>query len=279
MEFKVNFRAVVAESGRSTRPDEEFDIRRVSEIVAQQNIGAKLLNQFGLRAEDVSKNYISGMQNNVGIVIPQELADKSGRFGEGSEIYVHVSEDILRVFVEIQVFDGREGKELKYVAKEKELLDFWKKNNFELLILSETDKEGLKARQARRDKIETERINAEQEKVTREREKADWIRQHGSQYLKDCLELEVKANKEYVIERSALEFPGYEVDYSDDAAWEEKFSPSQEALSELKKVRGLGAESEIVWLTRPINEDYEFEPCEAVVIRNYLGKYDLIKII
>lgn len=275
MEFKVNFRAVVA-AGQGYRPDKEFDIRESSEIVPSQNIGAKLLNQFGLRAEDVSKNYISTMQNDIHIIVPQELAEKSGKFGEKAEIYVRVSKDILEGFVEIQAFDG---KELKYVAKEGELLRFWAENDFELLILSETDKEGLKARQARRDEIEAEKIKAEQEKETREREKADWIRQHGSDYLKDCLELGVKANKEYVIERAATEFPGYEVDYSDDAAWEEKFSPSSEALSELKKVRGLGAESEIVWLTRPINEDDEFEPCEAVAIRCFLGKYDLIKTI
>jgi primosomal protein N' len=279
MEFKVNFRAVVAKSGRSTRPDEEFDIREVSEIIAHQNIGAKLLNQFGLRAEDVSKNYISSMQNNIRVIVPQELADKSGKFENRPEIYVQVSQDILSEFVEIQVFDAKEGKELKYVAKEKELLDFWAENNFELLILSEADNEGLKARQARRDEIEAEKEKAEQEKESREQERKDWILAHGSQYLKDCLELGAKANKEYVIERAATEFPGYEVDYSDDAHWEEKFSPSSEALSELKKVRGLGAESEIVWLTRPINEDDEFEPCEAVAIRCFLGKYDLIKII
>lgn len=79
-----------------------------------------------------------------------------------------------------------------------------------------------------------EKQKREAEKAKREQEKADWIRKHGSQYLKDCLELGVKANLEYVVERAALEFPGYTVDYANNAQWDEKFSPSPEALAELK---------------------------------------------
>ena len=131
----------------------------------------------------------------------------------------------------------------------------------------------------------------ETEKAFREQEKTEWIKNHGSQYLKDCLELDVKANLEYVVERAELEYPGYTVDYAETAEWDEKFSPSPEALSELKKIRATGAEAKIVWLTSPAQVrkaepeydgygcrlDEEYEPCEAVVIRNYLDKYDLVK--
>lgn len=136
------------------------------------------------------------------------------------------------------------------------------------------------------EKKEAERVAHENEKLAREQEKADWIRTYGSEYLKNCLDLGVKANLEYVMERAAKEFPGYTVDYVDNASWEEKFSPSADALSELKKNRSLGVESEIVWLTEPAllrkeDSNYyfedEYEPCEAVVVRNFLGKYDLIK--
>lgn len=144
----------------------------------------------------------------------------------------------------------------------------------------------LQTVKAEYEKREAEKVAREAEKAAREKEKAEWIRQHGSDYLKDCLELGIKANLEYVVERAAIEFPGYTVDYANNAYWEEKFSPSQDALDELKRVRGLGANAEIVWLTRPAkvrNDDDEFEhedefePCEAVVIRNFLGKYDLVQ--
>ena len=112
-------------------------------------------------------------------------------------------------------------------------------------------------------------------------ERKEWILKYGSQYLKDCLEMDIKANKEYVFERAALEFPDFEVDYKDNAGWEEKVSPSQKAIDELKDLWNKDIKSEIVWLTNPIdeNDEYGFESCEAIAIRNFLGKYDLIKII
>lgn len=125
----------------------------------------------------------------------------------------------------------------------------------------------------------------EAEKAALEEDRRNWVLAHGSQYLKDCLELGVKANLEYVVERAELEFPGYTVDYADNVRWEEKFSPSPEALSELKKLRGKDIDAEIVWLTSPAKVrtdddgyyDEGFETCEAIMIRNFLGRYDLVK--
>lgn len=101
--------------------------------------------------------------------------------------------------------------------------------------------------------------------------------------MKNCLEMDIKANKEYVIERAKMEHPGYKVDYSDDANWEERVSPTVKAIEELKELKSKGIVCNIVWLTRPIDNDrcdydYDFESCEAIVIREYLGSYDLIKI-
>lgn len=141
---------------------------------------------------------------------------------------------------------------------------------------------------ANADTIAAEKAAQEQQKAAREAERKDWILAHGSQYLKDCLELNVRANLEYVVERAGVEYPDYTVDYTDNAKWEDRFSPTPEALAELKQLRAKGVESEIAWLTRPAkvrddedeyDEDNQFEACEAVVIRNFLGKYDLIKII
>lgn len=150
----------------------------------------------------------------------------------------------------------------------------------------------LEEAKARYEEEEAKKKAREEEKRAREQEKADWIRKYGSQYLKDCLELGVKANLEYVVERAEHEFPGYTVDYADNAEWDEKFSPSQEALDELKLLREKGVESDIIWLTSPAivrNEDNEedeceyyyeeekYEPREAVVIKNFLGMYTLVK--
>lgn len=148
----------------------------------------------------------------------------------------------------------------------------------------EKDKEERKAESEKRSAaIEASNIKRDEEKKQREQEKRDWILKHGSQYLKDCLELNVKANKEYVFERAGIEFPGYVVDYSDDARWDDKVSPSKEALKELKGLRAKKVESEIVWLKdRYFTESNDYDnnptPCEAVMIHNYLGKYDLVKI-
>lgn len=159
------------------------------------------------------------------------------------------------------------------------------------------DKEERATREANNDKWEAERkandakrlavekANEEAKKVAEIaflKNRATWIAEHGNQYLKDCLELKIDANREYVIERASLENPDFLVDYNDNANWEAIKSPSQEAITELKRLRSIGVKNDIVWLTRPANvEDYRdsyFEEQEAIVIREYLGKYDLIKI-
>ena len=63
-----------------------------------------------------------------------------------------------------------------------------------------------------------EAVANEAERATRKQEKADWIMAYGSEYLKDCLTLDVKANLEYVVERANIEFPGYAVDYTNNTS-------------------------------------------------------------
>lgn len=138
--------------------------------------------------------------------------------------------------------------------------------------------------QKERDRKRNEKLEAIQ------KEKENWIRKHGSKYLNDCLDLDKKANLEYVVERAELEYPDYTVDYAENAEYETKVSPSQEALNELRELRENNIESDIVWLTKPAkirndeedgyyyDEPYEpYDPCEAIVIKNYLDKYELYK--
>ena len=114
-----------------------------------------------------------------------------------------------------------------------------------------------------------------QEAARQEAERRAWALAHGSSRLRKCIEMEYDCQRLYVFERAAFERPGYVVDFDDKAAWKARSGPSEAA-----RVGG-----EVVWLTRlPLDdgapEDYQEgweDEREAVVIRHYLGKYDLIK--
>jgi len=127
------------------------------------------------------------------------------------------------------------------------------------------------------------------EKAERERleaEKVAWIAAHGSDYLKRATALEYDCQRQYVTERAAMELPDFVADFDDRAAWKSRACPSEEALTEAEQLIAAGHDARCVWLTElPYKEDRdeyhgeEFEPTEAVVIRDYLGKYDLVKIL
>lgn len=115
-----------------------------------------------------------------------------------------------------------------------------------------------------------------------EKDKIDWINQHGSDYLKRAIANGFDCQRKYVIERAAKEFPDFIVDFDDSAEWNSRSCPSEKALNEMITLKEKGYNANVVWLTRLPNgyDDYDYydiEPCEAVVIRNYLGSYDLIK--
>lgn len=121
----------------------------------------------------------------------------------------------------------------------------------------------------------------EAEKQQRLEERRAWIAEHGSAYLRKCEHAGYDCQRRYVLERAALEFPGYVVDFDDNARWKDRSGPSEAALDEAARVGGI-----VVWLTRsPVDdgnpEEYQAgwdDEREAVVIRQYLGRYDLIKI-
>lgn len=160
------------------------------------------------------------------------------------------------------------------------------------------EEELLKQEKEKRQKEEWERKRAieEQDKLLlaeekKKKEKAfieernKWIAEKGSQYLKDALELGYKINRKYVFERASKELENFKVDMDDKAYWQEKGNPTQNALEEVKELIKEGYNAEIVWLTDAVedvdekNEYYDepFESCEAIVIFDYLGKYNLVK--
>lgn len=143
----------------------------------------------------------------------------------------------------------------------------------------------------RLEKEESER-KREAEKAAAELEKLEWIDRHGSDYLKRArLQHQYDCQRPYVFERAALEAPGYTVDWHDGAEWKSRSCPSVAALDELETMQAKNiGDVMIVWLTAPAkperdnagDDDYDYEPflpSEAVAVRNYLGKYDLVKIL
>lgn len=127
--------------------------------------------------------------------------------------------------------------------------------------------------------------SARQERERREREaaeravrRAEWAREHGSPRLKKCFEEGYDCSRLYEMERAALEYPGFVLDYNDTSGWQERSGPTERAFAELDKARQMarpGAEVKIVWLTDQASNDPEhsafddgFEPCEAIVIRD-----------
>jgi hypothetical protein len=121
------------------------------------------------------------------------------------------------------------------------------------------------------------------EAAARDAAKSAWAAAHGSPLLQRALAAGYDCQRLYVTERAALEAPGFDVDFDNEAAWKSRSCPSAAALDLADRVQRLpGAQVEIVWLTQPIDgEDdaYEFEPCETVAVTRYLDRYTLIKIV
>jgi len=123
-----------------------------------------------------------------------------------------------------------------------------------------------------------------------EAEKARWIDAHGSAHLKRATAEGYDCQRLYVLERAGLEAPEFIVDFYSGAEWRERSCPTVAALDACDAALKLGlGEPVVVWLTSParvtkIEDEYgdfeePFEPCEAVVLRDFLGKYDLVHII
>jgi hypothetical protein len=137
-----------------------------------------------------------------------------------------------------------------------------------------------RAAEAERRATEAERRVAE---ATAERqfqaEKKAWIDAHGSEHLRravarghDCTEL-------YIRERAKIEAPKFVVDIHNRAIWKEVDCPSVKALDVADEAEKLGlGEAQIVWLiARADDGECKSDLGEAVVVHDYLGKYNLVR--
>lgn len=109
-----------------------------------------------------------------------------------------------------------------------------------------------------------------------EADKAAWITTHGSDHLRAAFAAGYDCQRLYVTERAAAEFPGFKVDFADRSHWDRRSCPSEEGLEISLATKG----SRVVWLTAPVrkvDDEDEWEPREAVVVEDFLGKYDLVR--
>ncbi|WP_422448980.1 hypothetical protein [Thermoanaerobacterium sp. DL9XJH110] len=137
-------------------------------------------------------------------------------------------------------------------------------------------------------KEKEEKIRQKKEQIIKERKA--WIEQHGSEKLKLALELGYECQTDYVYERARKEFPDFTLDYFDNGCWDEADNPSFETLKAVKELIDKGYNAYIVKIKKfPYDEDNDSEndyndyydniEGEAIVISNYLGKYDLVKLV
>lgn len=150
------------------------------------------------------------------------------------------------------------------------------KKEAELKVEEEKREKRLIALKAEKEKNEAERLA----------ERLAWIEAHGSDYLQRAVKLGYNCQRQYVTERATLEFPGFALDFNLRAEWQDRTCPSSEALDEVEKLIQQGHKALVVWLCdtgveqeTTEDDDYinPFEPCEAIIVEDYLGKYNLVK--
>jgi len=120
-----------------------------------------------------------------------------------------------------------------------------------------------------------------------------WITDNGSEALRTANMRGYNVVGQYLRERVAREFPGFEIDTQKKIKWEERANPSPAALAletetlERAALTVPRGRVRIVWLTRGIDgANYKPfvrlggsgpQPREAVIVTGFLGRYILVR--
>lgn len=149
------------------------------------------------------------------------------------------------------------------------------------------EQEERRAEEERRQaEIRADMEKRQAERAAAEKAKKTWVEEYGSERLKKAFSMGYECGKLYATERAALEFPGFVVDLEGRTDWGASVCPSLEALELEEEVRRYKffdpdrMETFVCKLTRPpypLDYGEDWEPKEAVVVRRFLGKYDLIR--
>jgi hypothetical protein len=113
-----------------------------------------------------------------------------------------------------------------------------------------------------------------------------WIAAHGSDYLKRATAAGHDCGRLYWIERAALEYPGYVLDYERNHEAKSRSCPSLKALDERDAIHAAhpGVKARIEWLTdaplsRKRTEREPFEECEGIVVDDVAYERCLVKLL
>lgn len=70
---------------------------------------------------------------------------------------------------------------------------------------------------------------------------------------------------------------------AENKGWNSQSDPDSDTLDEVKELIEKGYSAEVIWLIRSVYDNEEesdyFEECETIIIRDYLGRHDLVKMI
>jgi hypothetical protein len=261
--------------------------------IKSEKIGVSLLEKLGLKNDNVLNNYISLLQENPEITIDIELARRSDLFKNTNSINVIVTYGLLNQFLDYNLEhlqtdqNGRNIFNVRRVINEEKVLEFWEQNNFSLEIFTDEENALLELRkfQVEKNKIlqeekkqreQQEREEEEKAKEERLQEKLKWIAEHGSQHLKDCVELGYRYSYIYKTERAKIEFPDFQIHSENDYRIYERYNPTVESIEEVKSLIALDLNAEVVWAEEQCHNG---ETYEAIIIKDYLGNTTLIKIL
>ena len=261
-----------------------------------QKIHEAVSNYCQKQAEDAQRGYAQAawFEQNGQEQIKKELESEkfAGWFGKAQELGYDVADIKIKPYMStrsvwyswtsfnltIDIYGDYTSFDRFHFPKDSEL-----PKNFIIPFLEREQKESAeKYRQRQAEVAERDRLAAE-EKAKADAEKKVWIAEFGSDYLKRATALDYNCQRQYVTERAAHEHPDYTVDFDSDADWNDRACPSMDALEEVEALVAAGVNAEVVWLTSPTHrsESYEdeanWESREAIVIRDYIGKYDLVK--
>lgn len=252
-------------------------------VTVSKNGDAYLPIGFNASVDNLIKNKFNSYANEFEIIQDIKCVRVSdiGKFGERKYAAEYKYVKGVKKFDTIPTFDqliGYELSRINYLKKRKEALEEeYKKVSIEADIENDRvkkDKEERKENERKRREEDENRIKENRKRIKelelkRQIEKDNikaWIKENGSEYLKDVLELEYEYKKIFILEYIDKELPNYEIDF-DEECHDYKASPSKQAIDELKELLKKNYDASIRW-----DSDKE---CEVIIIK-YLG-YQLYK--
>lgn len=190
---------------------------------------------------------------------------------------------------EIISFEKDRRKRIDYKYKELAPIVAEKLKEYKEMV-KKIEEEEERKRQEKERLREAELEKARKARELFEKDKIEWIKKHGSEHLKVAIDLGYNCQRKYALERAEKEFPNYVLDYNSTADYYARSCPSEDALFEVKELIDKGYNAKVVWLiNEPSNHiesddsdiDYcsnDFVECEAILIKDYLGNYELFKL-